>query len=586
MTNRGGTVSGTMIYAAPYIRQSRRKANKSEASPEDQRDQTGKYIASVPGAVLVGAGLYEDIGVSGYDPNAERKGFERLLNDCRAGRVNMIVVHYASRFSRQNYNVVLMQMLELFSLGVRIVSVNEGEFKNDNVMDLMNIIMRFEANHNESRNKSIAVKGTFEKARAAGGWVGGHAPYGFTVERRLSKGIAIQVLVPHTTPHKVGPKLSESDVVRLMCQTIRAGFGTEVPRGERNPASLLGVVEMLNEKGIPCRGATKGGVHKDARWAVSTINRCLRDPRLAGYVAEREARNGHKYRIIRDEDGSPLIADYEPIIPREEWWELQEWLDGRGQGRGLYRHDSLLSGLRNADGASVLQCSPGCDKPMSSYTPSASSTTQSRNYRCNYRDSPGHKGNNSMVQHHLDDYVASRILSRIAQAHNDPDMGDLLAEATKRFASTVTPTTDLRERTRLVTERHEASQALQEAEADYKSVADKGPAVRRAVLEEMDRAEKRLAALDGALRALEDAAKPLLPIDLWCGDGDGNLTGSGSWWDGASLADRRTFVALFVDRVVVHKTGLRGNRWKTYDAGERVTLTWAGEDVHSAEAAA
>jgi DNA invertase Pin-like site-specific DNA recombinase len=583
MISRGGTVTGKTWYAAQYIRQSRKKANKSEASPEDQRAETGAWISAQPDCVLVGAGRYEDIGVSGYDPNAERKGFERLLADCRAGRVNMIVVHYGSRFSRQNYNVVLMQMLELFTLGVRVISVNEGEFKNENIMDLMNIVMRFEQGHNESRNKSIAVRGTFQRAREAGGWVGGHPPYGFQVIKSLSGKIAIQTLWPQDTIPATGPQISERDVVRLMWSTIKAGMNADIQRGQRNPASLAGLMLMLNERGIPTRGATKGGVHKDALWSVSTINRCLRDPRLAGYKAERINRHGHQYRILRDADGKPLTGGYEPIIEPHEWWELQAWLDKRGLGRGNYRHTSLLSALRNAEDKPMLKC--GCGASLTSYTPSAKSTAKAFSYRCNKRDVEAHTGTNTMVQHHLDDYVAARIFALISTADGDPESLDVLTEATRRFALKIQPVGNVQERTRLVTERAEAAAALREAEGDYREVASKGPATRRAVLEELDRAEQRLAELDSALAALESADTVRLPIEHWLAAPDGDPLGEGSWWASASLADKREFVALFIDRIEIKKTSLRGNRWKTYDARERVTLTWAGDLRHSKIAA-
>jgi DNA invertase Pin-like site-specific DNA recombinase len=568
-----------MWYAAPYIRQSRAKANKSEASPEDQRAKCCDFIERQPDTVLVGRGAYEDIGVSGYSPTAERKGFGRLMNDCRAGRVNMIVVHYASRFSRQDTNLVLRQMLELFSLGVRIISVNEGEFKSDNVMDLMNIILRFEASHNESRNKSIAVRGTFEQQRAAGGWVGGHPPYGFRVERALVGKVVIQTLVPQDEPAPGGHSLSERDVVRLMWATIKAGRGAEVPRGQRDPASLAGIMFMLNKDGIPSRGALKGGVHAHAKWSVSTVNRCLRDPRQAGYKAERVGRHGHEYRIERDAEGNPVMAGYEPNIPPEEWWELQAWLDGRGKGRGLYRHDSLLSALRNARDEPVLRCSVTCGKSMTSQNPSGTSTAVGASYKCNDRDG-GHKGTNSMNQKALDTYVASLIFARLGAAEDDPDTADMLLAATRRFARRVEPAGDVRERRQLVVERALAAQGLKEAETEYKAAvtANAGPRVRAAVLESMDAAEARLAHLDAALAALDDVQSPVLPIGAWLNDdNERDPIGEGSWWATASLSERREFVTLFVDRIDVGKLTVKPNRWHPYDPAIRVNVTFVSE---------
>ncbi|MCX4687284.1 recombinase family protein [Kitasatospora purpeofusca] len=576
----GGTVTGTLWYAAPYVRQSRKTANKSEASPEDQRIKTRACIENMPDTVLVGAGLYEDIGVSGYDPNAERKGFGRLMDDCRAGRINMIVVHYASRFSRQDTNLVLRQMLELFSLGVRIISVNEGEFKSDNLMDLMKIIMAAEANHNESKNKSIAVRGVFEAQRAAGGWVGGHAPYGFTAVQETVGKIVIQKLTPATEVPSEGPQISERDVVRLMWATIKAGKDKVVPRGKRNPASLAGVMSMLNDtERIPCRGAARGNA--EARWSISTISRCLRDPRHAGYMAERVGRHGHVYRILRDEAGNPLVADYEATIPPDEWWDLQAWLETRGPGKGLYRHDSLLSALHNIHDEPILRCCDKCAKPMSSQNPSGTSTAVGTNYRCNFRD-VGHKGTNTMSQKALDPYVALQIFHRIGASEMDADTADMLLAATKRFARTVEPAGDIRERRQMVTDRADAARALKEAKADYEGAmkAGAGPAVRSVILGAMTTAETRLAALDKSLAALDEADRPELPIAAWLHeDNEGNPIGEKSWWGKASLPERREFIAFFVEKISVGKLpeGVKPNRWHPYDPAIRVEITFVSE---------
>ncbi|MFF4430510.1 recombinase family protein [Streptomyces sp. NPDC001513] len=564
MITGGTTVNGTGVFCACYIRQSRKKANKSEASPEDQRDKTKGYSDN-EGHHFVD--FYEDIGKSGYDPDAERKGFDRMMNDARAGRINMIVVHYASRFSRQNVNIVLMQVLELFQLGVRIVSVNEGEFTSNNVMDLMNIIMRFEAGHNESRNKSIAVRGTFEKARERGGWLGGLAPFGFEAYKAFVDGVEIQLL---------RPRKDESKVIKWCWETIKRHKDDTIKQGQRHPGSLAGLVHQMHVDKVPTRGARVGGAWKDALWEVTTLNRILRDPRIAGYMAEPYG-NGKKaaYRIQRNADGTPKKYGYDPILEPAEWWELQAWLDSRGRGRGLTRGESLLSALRNPEDEPVLNCA--CDKSMCAYY--GGGTSPSPLYRCNFRNVPGHNGNNTMVQHHLDEYVARRIFARISTAEEDGDTAGFLLEATKRFARTQEAPSNARERAQLVTERHEAAQHLKECEEDYKSVKDKGPATRRAVLEEMDAAETRLKTLDDALKALAAADAPALPIQQWINseEGNGDPMGEGSWWATATLASKRRFVTLFVDRIVVYKSAMRGNRWVQYDASKRVSITFAGE---------
>ncbi|GHJ30408.1 hypothetical protein TPA0910_48410 [Streptomyces hygroscopicus subsp. sporocinereus] len=116
-------VATVLRVAAGYTRQSKPKADKSEVSPQTQ-DEATERKARERGCSF--KGHYRDIGVSGYDPNAKRKAFERLLEDCRAGLVHEIIVFNVTRFSRREPRDAIPVVLELFDLGVTITSVSEG----------------------------------------------------------------------------------------------------------------------------------------------------------------------------------------------------------------------------------------------------------------------------------------------------------------------------------------------------------------------------------------------------------------------------------------------------------------------------
>lgn len=154
------------VHAAGYTRQSAARENKSEASPASQRAANKARFDQVTGEA-VWCGHYEDIGISAFSGKV-RPDFERLLRDCRAGRVNMIIVYYVSRLSRMEPLDAIPIVTELLNLGVVIVSVTEGEFRKGNLMDLIHLIMRLDAAHQESKNKSIAVKGAAKAARDLG----------------------------------------------------------------------------------------------------------------------------------------------------------------------------------------------------------------------------------------------------------------------------------------------------------------------------------------------------------------------------------------------------------------------------------
>ncbi|MEU3516793.1 recombinase family protein [Streptomyces sp. NPDC006654] len=74
-----------MVRAVTYGRQSHKSETDSQASPQMQKDKGIAYINSQDRWTHVGH--YEDIGLSGYDPNVYRPDFERLLEDARAPQV-------------------------------------------------------------------------------------------------------------------------------------------------------------------------------------------------------------------------------------------------------------------------------------------------------------------------------------------------------------------------------------------------------------------------------------------------------------------------------------------------------------------
>ena len=64
------------------------------------------------------AGLYADEGVTGTS-TAKREDFQRLLADCRAGKIDRILVKSISRFARNTADCI-QTVRELRTLGVSV----------------------------------------------------------------------------------------------------------------------------------------------------------------------------------------------------------------------------------------------------------------------------------------------------------------------------------------------------------------------------------------------------------------------------------------------------------------------------------
>ena len=90
----------TVYNAGIYVRLSQEDMREGESlSIEHQKMILTKYVAE-QGWTLVD--VYVDDGYSGTDFN--RPGVTRLLDDAKAGKINLIIVKDLSRFGR-NYHV-------------------------------------------------------------------------------------------------------------------------------------------------------------------------------------------------------------------------------------------------------------------------------------------------------------------------------------------------------------------------------------------------------------------------------------------------------------------------------------------------
>ncbi|MFG2293342.1 recombinase family protein [Streptomyces sp. NPDC048603] len=469
---------------------------------------------------------------------------------------------------------------ELLNLGVTIVSLTEGEFRKGNLMDLIHLILRLDAAHSESKNKSDAVRAAKKTAAELGGYLGGKPPYGFRMvpETRLTlerRPVVIQVL--EHDPDEV-------PVIRDMWARIKKH--RDMPytpgAGRRHLGSLTGICAQMTADGVPTKGQKVGKKTKDSVWDPKTAMRILRDPRIAGYAATpvyKRREDGkltstiESYRIERDPGTMEPVAVYPPIIPPAEWHELQEWLDGRGQGKGLSRGHAVLSAL------DVLFCD--CGAVMTSHR---APTPNKAAYRCRRRKAlPGqHEGECTVSMKTLDLYVARRIFALIQTVEDDPDTAIILAEAARRYAARTEQPEIVGEQRSLVSERADAKHALEELYDREESGDYDDPVGRRRFRERRERLLGRMERAEARLAELEEAATPTLPIHLWLpvGARDVDPVGEGSWWETATTQERRDFVKLFVRRITVTKAGGAG---KSTPVEQRATVEFVQPELTEEE---
>lgn len=108
-----------------------------DASFELQKMSFLQRIESTPNWEL--ADIYADLGVSGArkEPGSE---FCRMMEDCKAGKIDIVLCKSFSRFSRRVV-LAIERIRELKEMGVRVIFENEGiDTAADNVKMLLTVL--------------------------------------------------------------------------------------------------------------------------------------------------------------------------------------------------------------------------------------------------------------------------------------------------------------------------------------------------------------------------------------------------------------------------------------------------------------
>lgn len=89
--------------------------DEQESSIANQKAHYEDLIRKVPEFVF--AGIYYDNGISGF--KEDRPGFQRMMDDARAGKIDLIYTKSITRFAR-NTDTILKATRELKELGIGV----------------------------------------------------------------------------------------------------------------------------------------------------------------------------------------------------------------------------------------------------------------------------------------------------------------------------------------------------------------------------------------------------------------------------------------------------------------------------------
>ena len=191
------------------------------------------------------AGIYADEGITGIVAK-KRPGFMKMIEDCRKGKIDMIVTKSVSRFSRNNLDC-LMYVRELKQLGIPIIFEKEGintiQVSSELLLTLFGALSQAES-ESISMNVKLGIRQSLKN---------GNVRFSYKTFLGYRKGADGQ---PEIVPE-------QADIVRRIYNDFLAG------------ATYLEIAKRLTEENVPTMG---GG----SRWFSERIKSILKNEKYKG----------------------------------------------------------------------------------------------------------------------------------------------------------------------------------------------------------------------------------------------------------------------------------------------------------------
>lgn len=275
---------------------------------------------------------YCDNGFTGV--NFERPGFQRMLEDVKSGRINLVLVKDLSRFGR-NYIQVGQFTDYLFpSLGVRFIALNDGVDTIHNEND----ILPFRSLFNEfySRDTSKKVKSVKRACAQNGLYVGNWTPYGYVKDPQ--------------DKHRFLVDEYAAGIVRRIFEMRCLGYGYYKIAGELNREGILPPRDYL----FHCRGE-ENPYRTNHHWNDVTVKKLLINEAYIGNMVQlKKGTLSYKVKKIIDKPQEEWVRvehTHEPIIDRETWDKVQAIRQNPSRTRSTQEGGlTLFSGLLNCAG--------------------------------------------------------------------------------------------------------------------------------------------------------------------------------------------------------------------------------------------
>ena len=280
---------------------------------------------------------YVDDGYTGTDTN--REGFQKLLADIYAKKINCVIVKDLSRLSR-NYTDAGSLIENLFvRMNVRFISLAEGidSFLNPDSVSNLIVPITNVMNDNFCYQTSKKIRQVFDYKRRKGEFIGGFAAYGYMKDPKDNHALVIDE--------------EAAAVVRNIYTWFIDGM------------SKNAIVRKLNSHGVLCpsehkksKGLNYQNPHAENKplWSSKTVGDILKNRLYVGDMVQGRYRvksyKIHTLEQVPENEWYIVENTHAPIIEREIFEKIQQLLKRDTRTAPQQKRLYLFSGfLRCAD---------------------------------------------------------------------------------------------------------------------------------------------------------------------------------------------------------------------------------------------
>lgn len=270
-----------------------------------QRAIVQEYIKKQPDWVADDKEYFEGSKSAYKNTAEEREILQQILEDAAKKEFDILLLYKDDRIGRLMLDTTVY-IMSLKSFGVDVHTVKDGCISPeiDDIMGQMMLAFRFANAQKSSADTGMRVKDTAQKLVQTGKFMGGKAPFGYTLE--YSGEIS-----------KHGRALKHPVINEEQAEVVRIIYDLSLSKeyGSAKIARILNENENL-------KNLAPNGV-----WKAGTITSILTNPLYAGHTAykRRETINGKTRRIGMEEWITSLEAnDNIKIIESDVWNKVQE----------------------------------------------------------------------------------------------------------------------------------------------------------------------------------------------------------------------------------------------------------------------